>query len=176
MDITPYVEGLRRDLIAAAAAGPAEVQAAAERLALALDPAARLALMEALSHAAGEITAALPSGGVQVRLDGRDLDFVVEHPAPPPTTDQAIAPEPETDGDVARVSLRLPENVKSRAEEAAAQARMSLNTWLVGVIRAATRAPDQVAGVDLDLTSLTAGGPGHGSPPRRGTRRLSGWI
>ena len=52
MDITPYVDSLRRDLVAAAEAGSDELKQAAERLAYALDPSARLALMEAISHAA----------------------------------------------------------------------------------------------------------------------------
>ena len=59
MDITPYVESLRHDLAAAAEAGGPEAKAAAERLALALDPAVRLALMDALSQAAAEITSEL---------------------------------------------------------------------------------------------------------------------
>ena len=90
MDITPYVDSLRRDLVAAAEAGSDELKQAAERLAYALDPSARLALMEAISHAAAEITAELPDGSVDVRLVGRELDFVVEVappaeiPSPPP--------------------------------------------------------------------------------------------
>ena len=82
MDITPYVDTLRRDLVAAAEAGSDDLKQAAERLAYALDPSARLALMEAISHAAAEITAELPEGSVDVRLVGRELDFVVEM-APP---------------------------------------------------------------------------------------------
>ena len=88
MDITPYVDNLRRDLSAAAEAGGPDIAQAAERLALALDPSARLALMEAISQAAAEITAEMPDGGVDVRLTGRELDFVVQGahaaPAPPP--------------------------------------------------------------------------------------------
>ena len=41
MDITPYVDSLRRDLLAAAEAAGPEAQATAERLTYALDPAAR---------------------------------------------------------------------------------------------------------------------------------------
>src|SRR6478752_3571149 len=66
MDITPYVESLRRDLLAAAEAAGPEARDATERLSYALDPAARLALMEAISQAAAEITAELPAGGVNV--------------------------------------------------------------------------------------------------------------
>ncbi len=84
MDITPYVDSLRRDLVSAAEGAGPELKQAAERLAFALDPAARLALMEAISQAASEITAEMPAGGVDVRLDGRDLDFVVHAPQAAP--------------------------------------------------------------------------------------------
>src|SRR5690242_3464962 len=95
MDITPYVEGLRRDLLAAADAAGPEAREVTERLAYALDPAARLALMEAISQAAAEITAELPAGGVDVRLNGRELEFAVQTPpAPAPT---AATPPPAGD-------------------------------------------------------------------------------
>ena len=84
-----------------------------------------LALMEALSQAAAEITAAMPTGGVDVRLDGRDLDFVVDAappvpPAPPAPPAPPRAEEPEEDASVARITLRLPESLKTKAEDAAA--------------------------------------------------------
>src|SRR4051795_4922265 len=88
MDITPYVDSLKRDLLAAAEGAGPEARQTAERLGYAIAPAARLALMEAVSQAAAEITAELPSGGVDVRLDGRDLAFLVHAPsaaATPPT-------------------------------------------------------------------------------------------
>ena len=59
MDITPYIDSLRRDLLAAADASGPEARETAERLTYALDPAARLAVMEAVSQAAAEITAEL---------------------------------------------------------------------------------------------------------------------
>ena len=52
--------------------------AAAERLAAALDASVRMALLEALSDAAAEITAALDGAVVEVRLKGRDPQFVVD--------------------------------------------------------------------------------------------------
>src|SRR3954469_25493482 len=127
MDITPYVESLRRDLLAAAEAAGPEARAATERLAYALDPAARLALMEAISQAASEITAEMPAGGVDVRLDGRELAFVVDAPTgppappPPPPPPAPPTPEDEKEGGVARITLRLPESVKAKAEEFAAR-------------------------------------------------------
>ena len=55
MDITPYVDSLRQDLAAAAEAGGPEAKAAAERLALALDPAVRLALTVGLNDGASHV-------------------------------------------------------------------------------------------------------------------------
>ena len=176
MDITPYVEGLRRDLLAAADAAGPEARAATERLAYALAPAARLALMEAISQAAAEITAELPDGGVDVRLNGRELEFAVHAPPPapaaPPPPPPASGDELEDDGSVARITLRIPEAVKARAEEKAAAAGHSLNTWMVNVVRAATS--EHAVSVDIDLSSL----PFFGQDPfktGRGSRRMTGW-
>lgn len=177
MDITPYVESLRRDLVAAAEAAGPDTRAAVERLTFALDPAARLALMEAVSQAAAEITAEMPSGGVDVRLSGRELDFVVtslpEAPVGPPQPLPPLTPDGEEDGGVARMTLRMPESVKAKAEEAAARSGHSLNTWLVNVVRAATA--DSAVTVDLDLTSI----PFLDSDPfsrGRVQRRMTGWL
>jgi hypothetical protein len=48
-----------------------------ERLTVSMESAIRLALLEALSAAAGEITTEMAPGSVQVRLRGRDPEFVV---------------------------------------------------------------------------------------------------
>lgn len=175
MDITPYIDSLRRDLMAAAEAGGDEVRQAAERLTYALDPSARLALMEAISQAAAEITAELPDGGVDVRLNGRELDFVVDiAPAPmtPPVPPTPPAP-PTSDEDegLARITLRIPESVKARAEEKAAVAGHSLNTWLVNVVRGATH--DHAVSVDIDLSSVPFFG--QDGFKQGGKRRMTGW-
>ena len=176
MDITPYVESLRRDLVAAAEAGGPEIRQAAERLVLALDPAARLALMEAVSQAAAEITAELPSGGVDVRLAGRELDFVVHLPAPaaPPAPPPPPAAEESDEGGLARITLRIPESVKARAEEKAARAGDSLNTWLVKIVRAASS--DRAIEVDIDLSSLPFGDGNDWFRKDKGNRRMTGWL
>ncbi len=193
MDITPYVDHLRRDLLAAAEGAGEELRSVAERLSFALDPAARLALMEAISQACSEITAEMPAGGVDVRLDGRDLAFVVDAPplpslAPAPPAPPAAAEAEDDDGEAAstaRITLRLPESVKAKAEDAAAEAGQSLNTWLVGVVRAATR-PGAI-NVDIDLSSLPQllgdhfpfgeGGPlGPRGRGRNSAKRMNGWV
>jgi len=179
VDITPYVDSLKRDLLAAAEAAGDEARATAERLTYALDPAARLAMMEAISQAAAEITAELPSGGVDVRLDGRDLDFVVHAPssvpAPPAPPPPPMQGEDDEEGGLARITLRIPESVKAKAEEMAARSGQSLNTWLVNIVRSATR--EGAINVDIDLSSI----PFFGSDPfgggkQRGNRRMTGWV
>lgn len=180
MDITPYVDSLRRDLTAAAEAGGDEAKAAAERLALALDPAVRLALMDALSQAAAEITSELPAGSVDVRLRGREPEFVVDVPTmplPPAPPAPPLPPEPEEvdeDGNVARITLRIPESLKARAEEMAARSGHSLNTWLVNTIRSATR--DRAINVDIDLSSMPFFEEMQRGPVRRTQRRMTGWV
>jgi hypothetical protein len=169
MDITPYVESLRRDLLAAAEGAGDEARQIVERLAFAIDPAARLAIMEAVSQAAAEITAEMPAGGVDVRLSGRELDFVVDTAAPeaPAAPPAPPADEPEDDGAVARVTLRIPDAVKARAEELASRSGHSLNTWLVNVVRHATR--ESAVTVDIDLSSIPF------ASQRPGSRRMTGW-
>ena len=175
MDITPYVERLRQDLAQSAAAGDEQIRAAADRLALALDPSMRLALMEALSQAAAEITTEMRTGSVDVRLAGRELEFVVEHAMP---ADDAVSTGPsveddESDAATARITLRLPESVKTKAEELANKHGSSLNTWIVNVLRAATR--DSAINIDIDLTSLPLDGFGAGGKSR-GAKRMTGWV
>jgi hypothetical protein len=179
MDITPYVDSLRRDLVAAAEAGGPEVRQAAERLALALEPSARLALMEAISQAAAEITTEMPAGGVDVRLTGRELDFVVQSPAaapaPPPPPTPPTPDEVEEEGGLARITLRIPESVKGKAEEMAARSGHSLNTWLVNVVRAATR--ENAINVDIDLSSIPFFGSNDPFGGKGGKgRRMTGWV
>src|SRR6266567_3713258 len=115
MELSPYLDTLQRELHAAAAPGGAEVARTAELLGGALDSAARLCLLEALSDAAAEITSRLGTASVEVRLRGRDADLVVtdvpplsEPTAPPPPPSNADA------GDLARITLRLPEPLKEQ--------------------------------------------------------------
>ncbi len=144
MQITHHVEELQRQLVAAGAAGDAEAQERAERLVTALEPAARLAILEVLSEAGGEITRELAPGSVDVRLRGREVQFAVTMPtlddaagrvpAATPAAPVADAGDEADDGSTARTTLRLPEGLKVRAEAAAAAEGISLNTWLVRAV------------------------------------------
>ena len=93
MDLTPYVTNLRAELAVAAEAGGEDARALAERLTAPLDSAVRLTLLEALSTAADEITRDLAPGSVELRLRGREPDFIVTPPpVDEPFTDTAAAP------------------------------------------------------------------------------------
>ncbi|GGM34067.1 toxin-antitoxin system HicB family antitoxin [Promicromonospora citrea] len=174
MDLTRHVDELQRQLSVAAAAGGDDARELAARLTAPLDAAARLVLLDALSTAAGEISAELAPGAVDVRLRGGEPEFVVTQPAGAgtgpalaPATPQATAPVPDpadTDpGTTTRTTLRLPDHLKTRAEAAAARDGVSVNTWLVRAVAAALEQPP--------------GRPEVQTPPGRpGGTRLTGWV
>lgn len=138
MDLAPYVGDLQRRLVASAESGTDDTRAAAERLAAGLDAATRLVLLDALTAAAGEITRDLAPGSVDVRLRGREIEFVVT--AAPAEQDGDDAPAAAVDLDDAstsRTTLRLPDALKARVDEAAAADGLSVNTWLVRAVASA---------------------------------------
>ncbi|WP_371527861.1 toxin-antitoxin system HicB family antitoxin [Streptomyces sp. NBC_01283] len=155
MDLTPYVDTLRRELAVAAEAGGEDARELADRLTAPLESATRLTMLNVLSAAMDEITRELAPGSVDVRLRGLDPDFVVTlPPTDSGTTDPNDAPahapsyapaEPfksqaPADGDeggTARVNLRLPAHLKARAEEAANREGLSVNAWLIRAVSAA---------------------------------------
>ena len=174
MDLQPYVDAVRHELSVAAAAGGADAQELADRLSAPLESAVRLALLEALSAAAEEITGELAPRSVEVRLRGRDPEFILSAPLDEEPGDNAEDPDNvnhffgaqyEDDGGTWRVTLRLPEGLRTVVEGAARREGASINAWLV---RAAA------------LASQGAGQPGsqHGSshPGRSGGHRVTGWV
>ena len=166
MDLTPYLDSLRRDLAASAAPAGEAAARTAELLANALESSARLSLLEALSDAAAEITGKLETATVEVRLRGREADLVVAEvvtPEPP-------APTPAADGaDLARITLRLPESLKEQVERAAASEGISVNGWLVRAAAAALHSGD---------SSRSSGAPGDSghTPARLRGRRITGFA
>ena len=137
MDLTPYLETLRADLAAVAAPGGPDTVRAAELLSHSLEASARLVLLEALSDAAAEITTRLGDSSVEVRLRGRDADLVVTH-----TTAAPAEPPPVVDGgDLSRLTLRMPEALKTHVEQTAAAEGISVNAWLVRAVTAAVQRP-----------------------------------
>jgi hypothetical protein len=143
MDLQPYVDSVRHELNVAAGMGGDEAAALADRLSAPLESAIRLAVLEALSAAAEEITRDLAPGSVEVRLRGRDPEFAVT--APPSGSAEELrdagptdVPRPDVeDGGTWRVTLRLPEHLKSGVEAAARRDGASVNGWLVRAVTSA---------------------------------------
>jgi hypothetical protein len=181
MDLRPYVENIHHQLAVAAEAGGDDARALAERLVAPLEAAVRLTLQDVLAVAAEEITWELAPGSVEVRLRGRDPEFVV---TPPPVDSSiedlaesdyegmqqgrrttSVAPRASTEGDeggMSRINLRMPDHLKSRIEDAAGKEGLSVNAWLV---RAAATA--------LERGALARPGERRTS---HGAQRYTGWA
>lgn len=191
MQLDRYVDDITRQMAVAAAPGGPEAQALAERLVLPLRSAVRLALLEALSAAADELTLELAPGSVEVRLRGGEPSFVIEGVAAAPATapdpaprystaEDAVAAEIDAamrtsmdlatvtadEGGSTRINLRMPDSLKSRVEAAALREGRSVNTWLV---RAATAALEHPAPPAPPAPQALAA-------PRRASRRVTGWA
>lgn len=177
MNLSLYVEDIRRQLVTAAEAGGDDARTLAERLIAPLDSAIRLALQDVLAAAAEEITCELAPGSVELRLRGRDPEFVVTlPPADLPEGGAELAPadwaspiglgaSPVGEGDeggMARINLRMPDQLKGRVEAAAGTEGLSVNAWLV---RAAAGA----------LQRAEPSRPFQSRAPL-GARRFTGWA
>lgn len=230
MDLTPYLDRLREDLATSTSAGDQDMKRAAAVLSAALEPAARLTLMNALADMAAEVTAHLHDQVVDVRLDGRDVRVVVSGPERPAAAGSASTAGPAdaarggdiggdttrgfeqgrtgtgdrgpgasgpgaggfddmagAGGDISRITLRIVEQIKAQAEQAAAAQGQSLNAFVAQAVQQAVRGGLQGHGSKggprgADETS----GRGHagergdcGPGPRsdRATRsHLHGWV
>jgi hypothetical protein len=126
MEMARFVQSLEADLAAVAAVGDEQTAAAAERLIHALRGSAGLRLLDVLGEAALEISGQLPAGHVEVRVSGQDPSLVyVGEP------EGEAEPTAADDGLTARITLRLPEQLKAQVEAAAAREGISVNSWLV---------------------------------------------
>jgi hypothetical protein len=174
MELEPYVAALRQEFAVAAEAAGDEAMRVAERLIVPLESSMRLALLEALSAAADEITRDLAPGSVHVRLQGREPQFVVTPTpaeafaeiAPVPPQPSAAAPHAleGQDSAMARINFRLAQHLKDRIEQAADRSGLSVNGWLV---RAAAAA--------LDGDAVLGGTAPRGRTPAVG-QHFTGWI
>jgi HicB family len=156
MNLTPYISNLQDGLVTAAAAGDEGTRRTAELLTAAVEPTARLELMHALADLAAEATAALSDRVVEIVLEGSEPVVRVLGAVEPPRGDLVGG----DGGDTSRITLRLPEELKARAERAAAAEGTSLNAWLTRVVAEAIRP-------DTRSRSISAPRSGH---------RIRGWV
>lgn len=155
MDLTPYTQSLREDLLSAASVGDEQTRRAAALLTTALEPAARLAIMNALSDLAAEVTGSLDSTTVELRLEGRDVRVSVTHHDRSGAESagwgrdgddhRSIVDDDlgravrDAGGELSRTTLRLVNELKAQAEQAANQQGVSLNTYIQRAVSDAVR-------------------------------------
>jgi hypothetical protein len=104
----------------------------------ALRPAIRAALLEAAQQVAAEISAQLGDRRVEVRLVDGDPELVVSQ-APDSAHDTAEGGTSAAEEMEARITLRLPSNLKGIIEEAASTSGDSINSWVVDALRSRAR-------------------------------------
>ena len=144
MNLTIVLEGIQEDPQGLAELGDEQSARIARRLMDALSSNLRLKLFDLLSQAAVELSSKLPSGHIEVRLAGQEPELVF--------VDSTADPAGATAGEElsARISLRLPESLKTAVEKAAAREGISTNAWLVRAIARATESrPVHVSGKRL---------------------------
>ena len=125
MDLSRHVEGIRRDLAGAAALGSEDVAEAGRRLADAIEASLQLRFIDVLTDVALALNAQLDDAHVEVRMIGREPDLVVV-----PANREVTEPAPGDDLS-ARITLRLPESLKTALESASDREGVSTNAWIV---------------------------------------------
>jgi hypothetical protein len=195
MDLTRYLQNLRDDLLTAASIGDENARQAAALLAGALEPAARLAIMNALSDLAAEVTDALQDTTVDLRLDGRDVrvavtrhtadsaasarqdsyftkrpdngstDGAADGPTDGASADDLRHAVQDAGGELSRTTVRLFNELKSQAERAASEQGVSLNTYISRAVSDSVRSA--VPG---------KGGPKGSGSGGHGRRNVTGYI
>ena len=144
MQIEGHVQALRDDLARVAAVGDESTARAAELLALALESSFARRIQEAVAEAALELSAQLERGRIEVRIAGGDPELVfVSEGDPEQPADSALD---------ARITLRLPEELKRKVEDAASRAGISVNAWIVRALVRESGAPRQTGGSRNRLT------------------------
>ena len=145
MDLQPYLTRIATDLDRVTSLADESTRETSRRLAAALEPGLRLAMTELLADSAAELSARLGGTVIAVQMDGQQPEFQITEtqPAEPVAPPESAAAPDDTDDGTARVTVRLPDGLKRRAETLAAQAQQSLNTWIVQAVRRAIE-PDQL--------------------------------
>jgi hypothetical protein len=128
--MSQVVDGLRSDVVAVGELGDDTVAEVAERIADVLGRSVPGRVLDLLSDAAAELTATLSDGRVDVRVAGDDVEMTYVEDVPGPSA----APSSDGDAQLARISLRLGEGLKSRLEAGAAAEGVSVNTFIVHML------------------------------------------
>ncbi len=130
MQTSWFTETLRSDLENVGAMGSDKAMAVADRMITVALPLAKARMLEAMSMALTELSAALGVERIDLRVSGDDVTFV---PAQPVSEPRVV----DTSGEQARFSLRLPDDLKNRVDQRANTEGISTNTWIVRALETA---------------------------------------
>ena len=123
MKTSKYIDRLTGDIQALGKLGGQELETAVSRLIPTLAPVLRSRLLEALVEIADELKEQIPGAHLEARVQGDEIELIY-------VEDGSVIRENPSDLN-ARITLRLPEDLKSRIETAATQEGISLNSWLL---------------------------------------------
>lgn len=154
MQLNTYLSAVAYDLDRATQLADDATRDVARRLVTVLEPGLRMAMVQLLSDAAAQLTSELPGTLVTIRMVGREPVWHVASPDNHEAVDVPVDSTSDEEG-TARVTVRLPEAVKRRADAAAQSAGQSLNTWMIHAVRRATSSE---------------------SAANRSSRRITGWA
>jgi hypothetical protein len=130
MKMSLVVEGLRSDALAVGDLGDDVVAEVAERIAAVLARTASSRILDLLSDVAAELSAELPEGRIEIHLVGDDVELAYVDEGPRAA---------ESDAELsARITLRLPDDLKARVEESAARDGVSVNGWVLRALERGT--------------------------------------
>jgi hypothetical protein len=139
MNISAILDALRTDVETSAEGGDKKTTEAVIRMGRLLESTVRVQIMDAMSEAAAELSQELPTGRVEVRIAGGDISLTF-------VRDQDEPADVPVDEDSARITLRLPESLKTQAESSASQEGISMNAWLVRAVKHALDERPRVRG------------------------------
>ena len=159
MEFESIIEGITADLRRTGAIGGEETARIADLLVAGVEPSIRLHVLEALYRAAKELEESAPGVSVEIRLQSRNpVLSLVREELEGDAEGESLGDYAEDD--VLRITLRLPEGLKVRVEEAASRGGASVNAWIVAAL---------ARSFDLSATART-------QPGGRMPRRMTGFI
>jgi len=123
MKMSKFIDLLSNDIESLGKLGGKELESAVSRLIPTLAPVLQTRLLEALTEIAEEVREQLPGAHLEARIQGDEIELIY-------IEDGSVIRENPADLN-ARITLRLPEDLKTRIESAATREGISLNSWLL---------------------------------------------
>lgn len=123
MKMSKFIHLMSGDIKALGRLGGPELETAVSRLIPTLVPVLHTRLLEAFTEITEEVNEQILGAHLETRVQGDDIELVY-------IEDGTSIRENPSDLN-ARITLRLPEDLKSRIESAATKDGISLNSWLL---------------------------------------------